>query len=54
MFTKNSEPGTEYSLNENLALLAMNLGKLQEILTDREAWWVAVHRAAKSWTQLSN
>ena len=35
MFTKNSEPSTEYSLDENLALLAMNLGKLPEILTDR-------------------
>ena len=47
MFTKNSEPGTEYSLNENLALLAMNLGKLQEILTDREAWCAAVHGVTK-------
>ena len=28
----------------------MNLGTLQEIVRDREAWWAAVHRVAKSWT----
>ena len=27
----------------------MNLGKLQEMVRDREAWWAAVHRVAKSW-----
>ena len=32
----------------------MSLGKLQEIVKDREAWCSAVHGAAKSWTQLSN
>ena len=30
----------------------MNLGKLQEMLRDREAWHAAVHRVAKSQTQL--
>ena len=28
----------------------MSLSKLQEMLKDREAWPVAVHRVAKSWT----
>ena len=32
----------------------MNLGKLREIVRDREAWCAAVHRVTKSWTQLSH
>ena len=32
----------------------MNLGKLQEIVRDRETWLVAVHAVAKSRTGLSN
>ena len=32
----------------------MNLSKLQEIVKNREVWCAAVHRDAKSWTQLSN
>jgi len=31
-----------------------NLGKLQEIVRDREAWHAAVHGVAKSQTQLNN
>ena len=32
----------------------MNLGKLQEMVRDREAWHAAVHGAAKSQTGLHN
>ena len=28
----------------------MNLGKLQEMVKDREAWHAAVHGVAKDWT----
>ena len=27
----------------------MNLGKLQEMVRDKEGWWAAVHEVAKSW-----
>ena len=32
----------------------MNLGKLQEMVRDREASCVADHGVAKSWTRLGN
>ena len=34
--------------------MVMNLGKLPEMVTDREAWHATVHGVAKSRTQLGD
>ena len=32
----------------------MNLGKLQEMVRDRGAWYAAVHGVSNNWTRLGN
>ena len=32
----------------------VSLSELWELVMDREAWHVTIHRVAKSWTQLSD
>ena len=41
-------------LNDITDSLDMNLGKLWEVVRDRDAWCAAVHGITKSWTWLGN
>ena len=41
-------------LDGNTDLMDMNLSKLQGLVMDREAWYVAIHGVAKSQTRLSD
>ena len=34
--------------------MGMGLGRLQELVMDREAWRAGIHGVAKSWTRLSD
>ena len=35
-------------------LMGMGLGRLQELMMDREAWRAAIHGVTNSWTRLSD
>ena len=37
-------------LDSTTDTMDVNLGKLREIVRDKEAWQAAVHRVAKRWT----
>ena len=41
-------------LDSITSAMIMNLGKLWEMVRDREAWHPMVHGVMKSWTQLGN
>ena len=41
-------------LDDIIKSMDMSLSKLREMVKDRDAWCAAVHKVAKSWTELSD
>ena len=41
-------------MDSNTDSMDMNLGKVQETVEDRRAWWATVYGVTKCWTLLRN